>query len=31
MGARYVSTGTDLSFLIGACTERAKQVHDIAL
>ena len=31
MGARYVSTGTDLSFLIGACTERAKQVHDIAV
>ena len=31
MGARYVSTGTDLSFLIGACAERAKQVHDIAL
>jgi 4-hydroxy-2-oxoheptanedioate aldolase len=31
MGARYVSTGTDLSFLMGACIERAKQVHDIAL
>ena len=31
MGARYVSTGTDLAFLIGACTQRAKQVRDIAL
>jgi 4-hydroxy-2-oxoheptanedioate aldolase len=31
MGARYVSTGTDLSFLLGACAERAKQVRDIAL
>jgi 4-hydroxy-2-oxoheptanedioate aldolase len=31
MGARYVSTGTDLSFLLGACTERAKQVRDIAV
>jgi 2-keto-3-deoxy-L-rhamnonate aldolase RhmA len=30
MGARYVSTGTDLAFLLGACTLRAKQVQDIA-
>jgi 2-keto-3-deoxy-L-rhamnonate aldolase RhmA len=29
MGARYVSTGTDLAFLLGACTLRAKQVQDI--
>ena len=28
MGARYVSTGTDLSFLLGAATARAKQVHE---
>jgi 2-keto-3-deoxy-L-rhamnonate aldolase RhmA len=31
MGARYVSTGTDLAFLLGACTARAKQVRDIAV
>lgn len=29
MGARYVSTGTDLSFLIGACKERAGFVKGI--
>jgi 4-hydroxy-2-oxoheptanedioate aldolase len=29
MGARYVSTGTDLAFLLAACTERAKQVKEI--
>jgi len=29
MGARYVSTGTDLGFLMAACTEKAKQVHSI--
>jgi 2-keto-3-deoxy-L-rhamnonate aldolase RhmA len=29
MGARYVSTGTDLAFLLGACTARAKQVREI--
>jgi 4-hydroxy-2-oxoheptanedioate aldolase len=29
MGARYVSTGTDLAFLLGACTLRAKEVKDI--
>jgi 4-hydroxy-2-oxoheptanedioate aldolase len=31
MGARYVSTGTDLQFLLGAAIERAKQVQDITL
>jgi len=31
MGARYVSTGNDLAFLLGACTARAKQVHEIKL
>jgi len=31
MGARYVSTGTDLAFLMAACTQRAKQVRDIQL
>src|SRR5260221_334576 len=31
MGARYVSTGTDLAFLMGACVAKAKQVRDIAL
>jgi 2-keto-3-deoxy-L-rhamnonate aldolase RhmA len=31
MGARYVSTGTDLAFLLGAATERAKQVREISL
>jgi 4-hydroxy-2-oxoheptanedioate aldolase len=29
MGARYVSTGTDLAFLLSACTARARQVKDI--
>ena len=29
LGGRYVSTGTDLAFLIAACTQRAKQVRDI--
>jgi 4-hydroxy-2-oxoheptanedioate aldolase len=29
MGARYVSTGTDLAFLLAACTAKAKEVHDI--
>jgi 4-hydroxy-2-oxoheptanedioate aldolase len=29
MGARYVSTGTDLAFLLGAATERAKQVKEL--
>jgi 2-keto-3-deoxy-L-rhamnonate aldolase RhmA len=31
MGARYVSTGTDLAFLTGACAARAKQVREIAV
>ena len=31
MGARYVSTGTDLAFLMGACAQRAQQVRDIVL
>jgi hypothetical protein len=31
MGARYVSTGTDLAFLMSACTARAKQVQEITL
>jgi 2-keto-3-deoxy-L-rhamnonate aldolase RhmA len=31
MGARYVSTGTDLAFLMSACTARAKQVREIKL
>jgi 2-keto-3-deoxy-L-rhamnonate aldolase RhmA len=29
MGARYVSTGTDLGFLLAAATERANQVRDL--
>ena len=29
MGARYVSTGTDLGFLLAACTAKAKEVHDM--
>jgi 2-keto-3-deoxy-L-rhamnonate aldolase RhmA len=29
LGARFVSTGTDLGFLLAACTERAKQVRDL--
>ena len=31
MGARYVSTGTDLGFLVGACMQRAKQVKEIVV
>jgi 2-keto-3-deoxy-L-rhamnonate aldolase RhmA len=31
MGARYVSTGTDLGFLLGACTARAREVKAIKL
>ena len=30
MGARYVSTGTDLGFLLSAATEQAKQVRALA-
>jgi 2-keto-3-deoxy-L-rhamnonate aldolase RhmA len=29
IGARYVSTGTDLAFLLSAATQRARQVADI--
>jgi len=31
MGARYVSTGTDLGFLLAACAAKAKAVQDIEL
>ena len=31
MGARYVSTGTDLAFLLAEASQRAKQVRDIAV
>jgi len=31
MGARYVSTGTDLAFLMGACAQRARFVKGIAI
>ncbi|HEX5508745.1 MAG TPA: aldolase/citrate lyase family protein [Pseudolabrys sp.] len=31
MGARLVSTGTDIQFLLAAATEKAKQVHEIPL
>src|SRR5580692_4123402 len=30
MGARYVSTGTDLGFLLAACAAKAKEVQDMA-
>jgi 2-keto-3-deoxy-L-rhamnonate aldolase RhmA len=30
LGARYVSTGTDLSFLLSAATARAKQMRDLS-
>ncbi len=30
MGARYVSTGTDLGFLLAACTAKAKEVANMA-
>ena len=30
MGARYVSAGTDLGFLLAACTAKAKEVQDMA-
>ena len=29
MGARYVSTGTDIGFLLAEATARAKQVQDL--
>lgn len=31
MGARYVSTGTDIGFLTAACAQKARQVHEIKL
>jgi 2-keto-3-deoxy-L-rhamnonate aldolase RhmA len=31
LGARYVSTGTDLGFLLAACSAKAKEVRDINL
>ena len=31
MGARFVSTGTDLAFLMGACAQRAREVREIKL
>lgn len=31
MGARMVSTGTDIQFLLAAATEKARQVHEIKL
>jgi 2-keto-3-deoxy-L-rhamnonate aldolase RhmA len=30
MGARYVSTGTDLGFLVGACAAKAREVGAMA-
>jgi 4-hydroxy-2-oxoheptanedioate aldolase len=30
MGARYVSTGTDMAFLMGACAQRARFVREIS-
>lgn len=30
-GARYVSTGTDLAFLLGAAAQKARQVRDLAV
>ena len=31
MGARYVSTGTDLGFLMGVCQQKAKQVRELKI
>ncbi len=31
LGGRYVSTGTDLAFLMAACSERAKQVKGLKI
>ena len=31
MGARFVSTGTDLAFLVAECARRARQVKEMAL
>ena len=31
MGARYVSTGTDLAFLMSTCVQKAKQVQEMKI
>ena len=31
LGARYVSTGNDLAFLLAECTRRARQVKELKL
>ena len=31
MGARFISTGTDLAFLMGACRQKAKQMKEIKI
>ena len=31
MGARYVSTGTDLAFLMSTCVQKAKQVQELKI
>ena len=31
MGARYVSTGTDLAFLMSTCVQKARQVQDLKI
>jgi len=31
LGARYVSTGTDLAFLLGAATQKANQIREITI
>jgi 2-keto-3-deoxy-L-rhamnonate aldolase RhmA len=31
LGARFVSTGTDLGFLLSACMEKARQVRSLKL
>jgi hypothetical protein len=31
LGARYVSTGTDLGFLLAEATRRAQQVRDLTV
>jgi 2-keto-3-deoxy-L-rhamnonate aldolase RhmA len=31
LGARFVSTGTDLGFLLAACTEHARQVRKLKI
>ena len=31
LGARYVSTGTDIAFLLDAATQRARQISEVKL